>query len=200
MNKQLHRLLIILIFISVSTSAYLLSTPSHNKNTSPPATNTTSSTPKLNTTEDLTPAILENNDNTPHKIIEKKPEIKTTETTKVPDSKPPATTDITPPELQTEETVPITFIIEGAEYATKVKPNSTAYEAMNALREANKISFSTKSFSGLGYFIEEINGVKNSPRTGFYWTYYINNQEAKVGISTYIIKPNDIITWKFENK
>lgn len=183
-NKYLHRILIILIFISVSSAAYLLSTPKNNNNSS---NTSTPSSPTSTQTETLTPAVLTQQKNTKNKSSgQTQPPTPTT-----------SPTIITPVVI---ETIPIKFKIEDKEYEINVKPSISAYESMNTLRELGKISFSTKVFSGLGQFVEEINGIKNSPNTGFYWTFYINNQEAKIGISNYIIKPNDLITWKYENK
>ncbi len=186
MIKSLHRLLIMLIFIFVSASAYLFST--QNNQTAVSKISNPTSTPNINIQqEDIKPAVLENKKT--NKPVDKKTE-----------SPPPTTTTSATLEKQKPETVPITIVIENKDYKTAVKPSSSAYEAMSSLREFGQISFSTKNFSGLGYFVEEINGLKNSPSTGFYWTLYINNQEAKVGVSNYFIKANDIITWKYVRK
>jgi hypothetical protein len=186
MTKSLHRLLIILIFIFVSASAYLFST--QNKQTPVSQISNPTSTPKINLQqEDIKPAVLENKKT--NKPIDKKIE-----------TPPPTTTPNTKTDEQKPETTPIIIAIEDKEYRIEVKPNSSAYEAMNSLKGSGQISFSSKNFSGLGYFIEEINGIKNSPPTGFYWTLYINNEEAKVGVSGYILKPNDLTTWKYVRK
>lgn len=50
----------------------------------------------------------------------------------------------------------------------------------------------------MGEFVEEINGIKNNQATGEYWIYYINGESAKMGVSNYIIKPNDVIKWNYE--
>ncbi len=188
-NKYLHHILILLIFISVTASAYLFSTPKNNTNS--PITTTTPKTSTKIQTEELIPAVLKQSDSKSPETNNKSAEQKQT---------PPPTTSITVATPTTTETIPIKFKIEDKEYEINIKPNISAYEAMNTLRESGRISFSTKNFSGLGQFVEEINGIKNSPNTGFYWTFYINNQEAKVGISNYIIKPNDLITWKYMKK
>lgn len=186
-NKNLYRLLIFLVFISAAASAYLFYTPQNN--TEPPFISTDA--PAEKRPDDLKPVNLEQNKNT-NNLVKKNPAEKLPQQTT---SSQPTTTN-----GSNTETILITFKIEVAEYKIEIKPGSSAYEAMNALKENGKISFSTKVFSGLGHFVEEINGIKNSPNTGFYWTFYINNQEAKVGISNYILQPNDLITWRYENK
>ena len=57
-------------------------------------------------------------------------------------------------------------------------------------------SFKTKEYPGLGYFVEEINGVGGGQ--GKYWIYYVNGKEASVGIKDYVVKEGDIISWKHE--
>ena len=79
-------------------------------------------------------------------------------------------------------------------YELRVINTSTAYE----LLKKSQIDFKTKTFSGMGEFLEEINGVKNDNQAGTYWIYYINGESAKLGISQQIVKPLDIITWKYE--
>lgn len=76
-----------------------------------------------------------------------------------------------------------------------VTSTSTVYELM----KNSQINFKTKTFPGMGEFVEEINGLKNDTQAGKYWIYYVNGESAKLGISTQIVKPNDIITWKYEN-
>ncbi|MDO8592723.1 MAG: DUF4430 domain-containing protein [bacterium] len=98
-----------------------------------------------------------------------------------------------------EEKIKMAIIINGINYETEIKVGSSAYDLMNNLRQENKISFSGKNYAELGFFAEEINGVKNNP-SGENWLYYVNGQPAQVGISNYIIKNNDIIEWKYENK
>ncbi len=186
MKKNLYRLLVLLIFIFVSALAYLFS-PQNNKEFVPEISNPTS-TPKINfPPEEIIPAVLKNNQ--AEETVDKK--IQT----------PPPTTPTTsiPPE-QKPEVIPITIVVQDKEYKAEVNPGSSAYTAMDTLKENGLITFSAKNFSGLGYFIEEINGIKNNPQTGFYWTLYINNQEAKIGVSGYIVKSNDVITWKYMKK
>ncbi|MBP6859119.1 MAG: DUF4430 domain-containing protein [Candidatus Magasanikbacteria bacterium] len=193
MNKYIRRTLLLLIFTAVSAAAYLFSS-SHQNASPPPKPIILSPQTK---TEKLIPAVLENKNSEANTNTKTSPPTATQKNTTTTPT-PPTTTNQSPKEIS--ETIPITIVISDTSYPIHALPNSTAYQVMDTLRQENKISFSTKNFSGLGYFVQEINGIKNSPSTGFYWTFYINNQEAKVGISNYTIKANDILTWKFENK
>lgn len=199
MNKYLHRLLIFLLLIATSASAYLLFIPDSNNTPSAPTTNAPTSTPDTLPAKDTEPAVLKKNTEI-YTSAQPKPKDTPTAELEQPNQPVIALTPTNTISEQKPETIPITIAIEDTTFQIQVKPNATVYEAMLALQQENKITFSVKNFSSLGYFVEEINGKKNSPRTGFYWTYYINNQEAKLGISNYIIRSNDIIVWKYENK
>ncbi|MDO8668341.1 MAG: DUF4430 domain-containing protein [bacterium] len=97
------------------------------------------------------------------------------------------------------EKIQAVMLINGVEYRIAMKPGSSVYDLMSTLKEQNQIDFKSKDYSGLGFFIEEINGVKNNPG-GMNWLYYINGKPAPVGISNYKLKNNDIIEWKYEKK
>lgn len=108
-------------------------------------------------------------------------------------------------EIKQNETVPpeppiATAIIYIGDEKTilPIGGKTSLYEAMAQLQNESKLTFSGVEYPGLGYFIKEINGVKNDAKEGYYHIYYINGESAKVGISNYIIKPNDIIVWKYE--
>lgn len=89
------------------------------------------------------------------------------------------------------------IIIEDSTYDFYADDKKTLYEAM--LEFENKgIVLKTKKFSSLGYLIEAINGKESS--NGYYWTLYINDKEALVGVSTYFPKAGDVIEWKYEKR
>ena len=93
---------------------------------------------------------------------------------------------------------PISLNVLGHVYNTNVVDGSTVYDAMKLIEDTkdSNFSFVSKDYSGLGSFVDEINGISGSP--GKYWIYYINNQKASVGVSKYVLKAGDIISWKQE--
>ena len=100
---------------------------------------------------------------------------------------------------QTPEAVQKHILYVGEKkYEIAVPENSTVYDLMNSLKQRGDIGFKGQTSTGLGFFVEEINGIKNSANNNTYWIYYINGKTAGVGISNYILKPNDIISWKYE--
>lgn len=97
-----------------------------------------------------------------------------------------------------KDEIEINLSVGDSIYTAKIAEGSTAYDAMARFASTTAFNFKAKYYSGLGYFIEEIGGVKNSD--GAYWTLYINGVYSTVGASTYILKDKDSLTWKFEKK
>jgi hypothetical protein len=75
-------------------------------------------------------------------------------------------------------------------------PDATLYDTLLSAQKEGMISFSGKNYPGLGFFITEIESMRNE--NGKYLFYYINNQEASVGVSVYLPKDGDIIEWKLK--
>jgi len=93
--------------------------------------------------------------------------------------------------------VKVSLEVLGNRYDTQMKENSSVFDLMNKIKkENNNFYFKYKEYPSLGIFIEEINGIKDG--SGKYWIYYINNKEASVGVSKYILKEGDSILWKQE--
>ncbi len=91
----------------------------------------------------------------------------------------------------------VSLVVEGKSYELKVAPGSSVYDVLEAAREQG-LSFKGREFSGMGFFVEEINGKAESNRQRMYWIYSVNNKKAEVGVSSYIIQPNDVISWSYE--
>lgn len=82
-------------------------------------------------------------------------------------------------------------------YSIDTKEGDSVFDAMKKLKENNLFDFEYTEHLGLGAFVNEINGIKGTP--GKYWIYYINDTKASYGISNYILKSGDIISWKQES-
>jgi len=94
-----------------------------------------------------------------------------------------------------------TLTVGDTTYNTKVVEGTTVHEVMATLTTMSiqAFSFSGQDYGGdMGFFVNEINGVKNDNVNGKYWIYYINDKEAQVGISHQTLKSGDIIEWKYE--
>lgn len=102
--------------------------------------------------------------------------------------------------LSQEKLVPLRLVAQENTYELFLLQGATAYDAMAIAQKEMGFSFQGREFPGLGFFVEEINGARQDPRTGKYWIYSINGKKAEVGISAYIVQANDIISWKYEDE
>lgn len=97
-------------------------------------------------------------------------------------------------------TIKVSLKVLDKEYRTEIKEGSSVFDTMKNIEERsvlnNTFNFKYKEVSGLGSFVTEINEVKGAP--GKYWIYYVNDKLASVGVSKYILKEGDIISWKNE--
>jgi len=98
-----------------------------------------------------------------------------------------------------EQSIQVVLEVPEKRYELVVAQASTAYQVLQAAQEQG-LDFKGRNFLGMGFFIEEINGQRENPRFQKYWIYYINSKKATVGVSTYIVQPNDIISWKYEDE
>ncbi len=101
-------------------------------------------------------------------------------------------------EFQRETALGISTVlsIQGQEYTLNVPEGSTAYDVMKLASETSGLSFRGKDFGGIGFFVEEINGV--SQHHPMYWIYSINGKKSQVGVSQYRLQPGDVISWSYE--
>ena len=98
-------------------------------------------------------------------------------------------------------TLSVTLEVNEQKYTLVYTNGDSLYDAMKKLQTNTDFRFSGRDFGGsLGYFVEEINGVKNDGSKGKYWVYSINGEKAKIGVSNYTIKSKDIITWTYEDE
>lgn len=102
------------------------------------------------------------------------------------------------PKALSEKNVKVSLIVQEKRYETGVKKGETVYDAMKSIESVkeNNFSFKTKEYPSLGIFVEGINEVMGE--SGKYWIYYVNDKEASVSVSKYVLKSGDIINWKRE--
>ena len=99
-----------------------------------------------------------------------------------------------------EQLILVSLEVEGAVYEVSMKPGSSVYDVMVQARKTSDLSFEGSQFAGLGFFVEEVNGLRQNPKIGKYWLYYINGTIGNVGISMYKVEINDVISWKYEKE
>ena len=88
----------------------------------------------------------------------------------------------------------------GMSYQIAVSEGSTVYDLMAEAQRQSGFTFRGKEFWGLGFFVEEINGVAESSKNKMRWIYYVNGRVSSVGVSQYIVQANDIIEWRYEKE
>lgn len=94
--------------------------------------------------------------------------------------------------------ISVTFVLQDKKILAGVLDGSSVYDLMQMLQKKGDLVFKSTAYSGLGDFVEEINGIKNDNQVGKYWIYYVNGHSATIGVSNYILKNLDNIEWKYE--
>ena len=102
----------------------------------------------------------------------------------------------------------LTFVSTGCiskknpDSAQQVKSGDVTYvgrngsTALDLLKEKYKNKVETKVYSGIGEFVQGIDG--RTPDTNHYWAFYVNGKEATVGPSSYISHDTDTLEWKLQ--
>ncbi|EKD76331.1 MAG: hypothetical protein ACD_43C00148G0003 [uncultured bacterium] len=82
--------------------------------------------------------------------------------------------------------------------AVVVDDTSTVQAVMQQASRDCKFSYVGKKYSGLGFFVEEIAGLKQSKDNGKYWVFLVNGQKSQLGVSARTVEPGDSIQWNYE--
>ena len=86
--------------------------------------------------------------------------------------------------------------VSGTRYEDEITEKISVYDFMEKLKEEGKINFTEKNYTGMGKFIDSINGVYGNGNQN--WIYYVNGKEASIGVSNYKLNPGDVVSWKYE--
>lgn len=76
------------------------------------------------------------------------------------------------------------------------KSGMSLYEVMKEAREKKQIDFKGRNYPGLGFFVTDVGSLHENNNQNL--MYYINGQEAEVGISSYLPQDGDIISWELK--
>jgi hypothetical protein len=69
----------------------------------------------------------------------------------------------------------------------------TLYDALIKAKETG-LTLELKEYPGMGYFVAKIGSLV--PTADKYLMYSVNGKEASVGISSYVLKENDVVKWE----
>lgn len=95
------------------------------------------------------------------------------------------------------ESINVLLKVDDKAYTISTKSDSTVLDVMKNASEQGFV-YKGQDSASLGFYVDEINGVKNNNAEGKYWSYYLNGDMAQAGVSAQIVKSNDTITWKYE--
>lgn len=111
------------------------------------------------------------------------------------------TTVAASPEEPTKKTITVQLKASGpnVSYNAKIEvtAGSTVQTVMNTAKQQG-FRYSVSQNSSLGAFVESIQGVSTNKDTEMYWIYRVNGALAIAGISSYVIKSGDVISWTYE--
>ena len=91
-----------------------------------------------------------------------------------------------------------TLMVEGASFAIRSPEGATLEQAMADLKAGGVLSYKLRNYTGLGAFVEEIQGKANTSE--YCWILYVNGKKSATGISQTRISSGDVIEWKYEHK
>lgn len=86
---------------------------------------------------------------------------------------------------------------ESKSYEARIQEETKALALLKEIAQTNNLTLDIKSYD-FGDLVEGINGVKGDTATGFYWSFYVNDEMATVGAGEYVIKEGDRIAWKYQ--
>lgn len=102
-------------------------------------------------------------------------------------------------ETWAQEQVAVFLDFQGERYKAELTAGSSALDLMEYARQSGQFSFEGREYPGIGFFVDEVAGIKQDPRERKYWIYYINGKKATVGVSSYKLQEGDVISWKYED-
>lgn len=95
-----------------------------------------------------------------------------------------------------QQEVAASVVVASERYDVSVPEGSSALAVMEAARAQTAFDFQGEEYAGIGFFVQEINGTSSTQ--DHFWLYYVNDEEAQVGVSDYIIQAGDVVTWRYE--
>lgn len=79
-----------------------------------------------------------------------------------------------------------------------IENNATVFSIIEKISQEKGLDLSAKDYgSGMGAFIEGIDGHINDYSGDKYWQFWVNNEYAKVGAGSYVLQGGELVEWKF---
>mgnify|MGYP001561913201 FL=1 len=77
-----------------------------------------------------------------------------------------------------------------------IHAGTSLYNTLLLAKKNGQLEFSYQIYPKLGSFVTDIGSLHSGK--GKYLIYYVNNKEASVGVSSYLLKDGDIVEWKLK--
>ena len=90
----------------------------------------------------------------------------------------------------------VTLSVAGTSYGVYAPVGATVLDAMRRLASTTGFAFTGHESSGLGLFVDSINGKKSAD--GSYWFLYVNGKSSDTGTSATTLKAGDTVEWRYE--
>lgn len=82
-------------------------------------------------------------------------------------------------------------------FDAQAQEGTSALALLKNIAAINSVDLQIKSYD-FGDLVEGIDGVVGDTATGYYWSFYVNDEMASVGAGDYIVKQGDKIAWKYQ--
>jgi len=92
----------------------------------------------------------------------------------------------------------VSLVIGTTTHKVGMMTGDTVIDAMQDLVRDEKLMFTGRTFPGLGYFVDSINGLSNAG--GKYWVFYVNGKSSTEGVSWVVLRDGDVVQWQFRNR
>ncbi len=79
----------------------------------------------------------------------------------------------------------------------KLPNDSTVFDLLKKVTAENNLKLQSKDYGELGVFIESINDIENEISGNRFWQYWVNNEYAKIGASSFKLDGGDMVEWKY---
>jgi len=97
----------------------------------------------------------------------------------------------------------VSLMISGMDWTDSFVSENTSNVTVSALlfewAAHNNISIETQYWSGYDSYLITSIGNNSNGKNNFYWQYYVNDEYADVGCSSYVLNDNDVVLWQYES-
>ncbi len=98
--------------------------------------------------------------------------------------------------VQTEQVSQSIRIVAGTTNISVPATGGTLLDLMQSAKTEGKLVLEGKEYEGLGFFASKVGSLQGTNKQ--FLMYSINGTEASVGISGYVPKGGDVITWELK--